>query len=540
MNDRFILTESFSVYFNRENSIRNLQRMYEYDLLCLEQIIEEGMFSDLAKSVSQTTQKAKANIQSAASNLKNKATDTVKNVSQQAKNTVQNVKQFAGDKLQQMFSSLIVKAIKSNKTEADKVAKGLQDIANNPDKLRQNATEGEKLLSGGDVKKESYYSNKDFLIESLYSSFYRTVNLQEAARKSVKTAKTAKNTKSVKTSGTSGKSLKPIEDQLIQILSTYKTDKARQNALSKFNQNISKKIGVPQSNNQASQAQQPKQSSAQPQQQQQQQPQKQNQPQAQQAKQQQQQQQPQAQAQQAEQPQENKAEGKSGLFKKAIDFVKNNPNITAGAVIALVSAIALATGGTATLIPLIYNGLTGATIAGGVDAAKQKLAGVGGALASGGIEAAKQKIKDNKVDLKSVGSSALKGGATGMAVGGLKKAAGAVAGMFSGDHSGDHSTENNTHKTGNGNKHFFKHGEDLGKMQRYQADIIKATGVEDFKLVNGIPVDSQGHRLNISDEEIDKLVKKHKLGDAVMTKSAMAQAVERGKIPVKKGGIHDF
>ena len=460
MNDRFILTESFSVYFNRENSIRNLQKMYEYDLLCLEQIIEEGMFSDLAKSVSQTTQKAKANIQSAASNLKNKATDTVKNVSQQAKNTVQNVKQFAGDKLQQMFSSLIVKAIKSNKTEADKVAKGLQDIANNPDKLRQNATEGEKLLSGGDVKKESYYSNKDFLIESLYSSFYRTVNLQEAARKAVKTAKTAKNTKSVKTSGTSGKSLKPIEDQLIQILSTYKTDKARQNALSKFNQNISKKIGVPQSNNQASQAQQPKQSSAQPQQQQQQQPQKQNQPQAQQAK-----QQPQAQAQQAEQPQENKAEGKSGLFKKAIDFVKNNPNITAGAVIALVSAIALATGGTATLIPLIYNGLTGATIAGGVDAAKQKLAGVGGALASGGIEAAKQKIKDNKVDLKSVGSSALKGGATGMAVGGLKKAAGAVAGMFSGDDGetgGGGSSEVENIGKARSQEETFKHWRDKG------------------------------------------------------------------------------
>lgn len=529
MNDRFILTESFSEFFKRENAIRNLEKMYAYDLLCLEQIIEEGMFGNLAKSFSQVAQKAKANIQSTAADLKTKAKDTVKNVSQQAKDKVQNVKQFAGDKLQQMFSSLIVKAIKSNKTEADKVAKGLQDIANNPDKLRQNATEGEKLLNGGDVKQESYYSNANFLIESLYSSLYKTVNLQEAARKAVKSAKTAKNSKSVKPSGSSGRSLKPIEDQLIQILSTYKSDQAKQNALSKFNQNISKKIGVAQSANQAPQTQQPTQAPAQQPQQAQAQP-----------KQAEQQAQPQSQEQKAEQPQDNKAEGKGGLFKKAIEFVKNNPNLTSGAVIALVSAIALATGGTATLIPLIYSGLTGATLAGGADAAKQKLAGVGGAFASGGIEAAKQKIKDNKVDLKSVGSSALKGAATGMAIGGVKKAASAVADVFS----GDDNTENNNQKPNNSNSSnknaWDRYAHQKANAMGYQQDIARATGVKDFVLKGGIPYDSQGHKLDISDETLDKLVKKHNMGDAVMTKSNIQAAVERGKIPVKKGGIHDF
>jgi hypothetical protein len=420
--------------------------------LCLEQIIEEGMFGNLAKSFSQVAQKAKANIQSTAADLKTKAKDTVKNVSQQAKDKVQNVKQFAGDKLQQMFSSLIVKAIKSNKTEADKVAKGLQDIANNPDKLRQNATEGEKLLNGGDVKQESYYSNANFLIESLYSSLYKTVNLQEAARKAVKSAKTAKNSKSVKPSGSSGRSLKPIEDQLIQILSTYKSDQAKQNALSKFNQNISKKIGVAQSANQAPQTQQPTQAPAQQPQQAQAQP-----------KQAEQQAQPQNQEQKAEQPQDNKAEGKGGLFKKAIEFVKNNPNLTSGAVIALVSAIALATGGTATLIPLIYSGLTGATLAGGAD----------GAFASGGIEAAKQKIKDNKVDLKSVGSSALKGAATGMAIGGVKKAAGAVADVFSGDES-------------DGNTGGSSEVENIGKA-RSQEETFKHWREKGYTSANQIP-----------------------------------------------------
>jgi hypothetical protein len=516
MDDRFILTESFSEYFNREKSIRNLEKMYAYDLLCLEQIIEEGMFSNLAKYA----QKAKTNIQSTATNLKSKVTDTVKNVSQQAKDTVQNVKQFAGDKLQQMFSSLIVKAIKSNKTEANKVAKELEKISKNPDELRKNAVEGEKLLSGNTIKQESYYSNTNFLIESLYSSLYRTVNLNEAVKK---TAKATKNSKSVKTSGTARRSLKSIEDQLIQILSTYKSDQARQNALSKFNQNISKKIGVAQSANQSTQAQQPTQASAQ-----QQKPQVKSQA------------QPQSQEQQAEQPQDNKSEGKGGLFKKAIEFVKNNPNLTSGAVIALVSAIALATGGTATLIPLIYSGLTGATLAGGVDAAKQKLAGVGGAFASGGIEAAKQKIKDNKVDLKSVGSSALKGAATGMAIGGVKKAASAVADVFS----GDDNTENNNQKPNNSNSSnknaWARYAHEKANQIRYQQDIARATGVKDFVLKGGIPYDSQGHKLDISDETLDKLVKKHNMGDAVMTKSNIQAGIERGKMPVKKGGINDF
>ena len=81
----------------------------------------------------------------------------------------------------------------------------------------------------------------------------------------------------------------------------------------------------------------------------------------------------------------------------------------------MVSAVAVATGGTAVLIPLIYKGITGGAIAGGMSAIGQKAAG-------------------GKVDWKKAGSTALKGAAGGMALGGLGKLAGSAMGATDQDY----------------------------------------------------------------------------------------------------------
>jgi hypothetical protein len=455
----FILNESFSEYFKREVSFSDLKQMYAYDLYCLDKIIEEGFFSNLGNALKKTVSAIKT------------AKDTV---STNVQKTKENIKQVAADKLQQMFSSLIVKSLKNNKSESDKLAKHLQEIQKDPSKMRKYAEEGQALLNN--VKQESLYHNELFLVESLKKEISYELLLIEA-----------------KATTKSGRSLQPAIDQLLQILNTYKSPKAKQNALNRFNASVNKKIGTntqqPQQNiKQTAKAgtttKTPKTAKAQTQTK------------------------AQAQPQQTQQTQQT-PQNKQGLFQKAFSWIKNNPNLTAGAVIGLVSAIALATGGGAVLVPLIYKGLTGATIAGGASAAGQKLLG-------------------GKVDWKKAGSAALKGAATGMALGGLTSAAGGIAHSLQGD-GGDHSVDHgdtdhsknsasNDHKSDNSSQDNTKGSSwdryAKSKIQdiEYKKALAKAAGLSNgqgFDIIQGVPYDKAGNQL-VDDETVKKIADQFK------------------------------
>ena len=454
MSSKFILQESFADFYKKEKALQELKEWYAYDLRCIDRIINEGKIGDFVSGA------------------------------------VSKVKGFAADKLQQAFAKLIQSIIGKDKKKAQEVAAGLQNIQSNPQALQTAAAQGNKLLQGTQQINASYkHDNISFLINSVFTER----NLNELFATGILTeARVATNTQPAKQS----RSLRPVIKQLTDILNSYKNPQIRKNTLDNFISKVNKKITPQQTQTQpqAKQGQQPQGQQPQAQQAQGQQPQAQQAQQAQgQQAQGQQGQQPQGQQPQGQQPQAQQGQqgqqgqqpqAQQGLFQKAMAWVKANPNMTAGAVIGLVSAIALATGGTAVLIPLIYKGLTGGAIGAGVNAIGQKAAG-------------------GNVDWKKAGAAGLKGAAAGMALGGLAKAASGVVHAFQG--SGGSGSTDATHGAA--------HSSSGNNQMNYQNDIAKEAGLtkgQQFELRQGIPFDKNGNQL-VDDETVKKIADKYQI-----------------------------
>ena len=224
-----------------------------------------------------------------------------------------------------------------------------------------------------------------------------------------------------------------------------------------------------------------------------------------------------------------------GLLKQIMTLATKYPKmsaVTAAGIIGLTVAAFSSVG----IVPMLTLCLSRAAWAGATGAA---------------TSVAKQVMAGQQVSGKQVAKDAAIGsafGAAGAILGqGLQSLGKAFAGMFS--HSGGSTAQqlpsiqrnavgNSAPEPGDNTSSYSNKGNNLG----YQHAIAQAAGLthgEKFFLKQGIPYDAQGHRLNIDDETLDKLAAKFKQG-AVMTKSALAAAAERGKIPVRPGSLNDF
>ena len=371
--------------FILEGSIKDL---YNYDMQCVYELMQEGMFSDTLSKFGQTVKGAASKVGS-----------------------------FVKGKLEQSFGALLAKMLPEE--EKSKLAAQLQDLQKDPSKLEEYKQQGMKELNSSSEASEefAFESNKSFLVRTVFTQdnleeLFESFLLEEAAR--------ARTKPTVKSTG-------PLVDPIVkQLQKKYKTPKSLQRGYDAFNNQLTKKLGVqpttiksaskatgsratgsratgskaaapasaPVSNaitpvnsvdteetpnpEEAPLGREPISSlpkrpvdsgssssaaSA-----------------------------PSTDSGSASTPQ------KEGLFKKAFNWVKKNPNLTAAGVIGIVAALTVVSGGS--LIPVLFGALKGGAIAGGIDAAKQK-------------------FQTGKVDWKKVGSSTLKGAAGGSVIGGV-------------------------------------------------------------------------------------------------------------------------
>jgi hypothetical protein len=379
--------------FILEGGIKDL---YQYDLNCIDSIIEEGMLGD-----------------------------TLSKVGSGFKSAAGSVGSFFKDKLLKGIFDLIVSRL--SEEEKGKLSGELKKLED-PNFLQQKAKEGQNLLQ---QQNESYISNEQFLVEFLFTEnnliqYLENQILLEAKKTSKPSSGKAKRGKPMKLKPTFT-GTKDIVDQAVKALQKkYKTQSSMMRAYKTFNAQLLKKLGIdpnitaqPQKTQASVKTQSPKSSltSGLP---------------------------PMggrglekaggrglASIEDTGEPVTRvkrepklrppfgptievepdstgtfKPVGKEGFFKKAFNWVKANPNLTAAGVLALVAALTVATGGT--VLPIAAKALMG----GGI---------------TGGIEAAKQKINSGSVDWKKIGSAALKGAAGGAALGGLGKLAGGAA-----------------------------------------------------------------------------------------------------------------
>lgn len=374
--------------FILEGGIKDL---YQHDLSCLDEILSEGMLGD-------TLSKIGSKIGGAAS----------------------SVGSFFKEKLMKGIFDILVS--KLSKEEKDKLSGELKKLEN-PSFLQQKAKEGQDLLK---QQNESKISNKDFLISVLFtesnlSEYFNSSILLEAKKKG----------KAAKISPLSKKTTDMAKDISELLQKTYKNESQRKAAYRRFNAQLLKKLGItdirmvedrPEDDTQeASVATKTSKVTDKI---------------------------PTKGGSLATRGGELATRGgelatketgrkglsrefdsfgntvetepdktgtfapveKEGFLKKAYNWVKENPNLTAAGVLALVAALTVATGGA--ILPIASKALLGAGIA-------------------GGVEAGKQKIQTGKVDWNKVKSSALKGAAGGAVVGGLGQMAGGTASTLS-------------------------------------------------------------------------------------------------------------
>jgi len=354
--------------FILEGSIKDL---YNYDMQCVYELMQESMFSD-----------------------------TLSKFGQSVKGAASKVGSFVKGKLEQSFASLLAKMLPAE--EKAKLESQLQDLQEDPSKLEEYKKQGMAELNKSSEASEefAFESNKSFLVRTVFTQdnleeLFESFLLEEAARK-----KKARMKPTVKSTA-------PSAAQIADFLKKkYKNPQSLQKGYDAFNNQLTKKLGVqPTTIKSASKATGSKatgskatgskvSASA-----------------------------PIATVNTEKVPNtENEPLGrepistlserpastgsaasaapqqKEGLFKKAFDWVKKNPNLTAAGVIGIVAALTVVSGGS--LLPVLAGALKGGAIAGGIDAAKQKL-------------------QTGKVDWKKAGSSALKGAAGGSVLGGV-------------------------------------------------------------------------------------------------------------------------
>ena len=361
--------------FILEGSIKDL---YNYDMQCVYELMQEGMFSD-----------------------------TLSKFGQSVKGAASKVGSFVKGKLEQSFASLLAKMLPEE--EKAKLQSQLQDLQQDPSKLEEYKKQGMAELNKSSEASEefAFESNKSFLVRTVFTQdnleeLFESFLLEEATRK-----KKARMKPTVKSTA-------PSAAQIADFLKKkYKTPQSLQKGYDAFNNQLTKKLGVqPTSVKSASKATGSRatgsKASASA---------------------------PISTVDTEEVPNpENEPLGrepmstlperpastssaassaptgstgstgsaapqqKEGLFKKAFNWVKSNPNLTAAGVIGIVAALTVVSGGS--LLPVLAGALKGGAIAGGIDAAKQKL-------------------QTGKVDWKKTASTALKGAAGGTVLGGM-------------------------------------------------------------------------------------------------------------------------
>lgn len=175
---------------------------------------------------------------------------------------------------------------------------------------------------------------------------------------------------------------------------------------------------------------------------------------------------------------------KEGLIRKAINWVKANPKRTAGTLVGIIAAIGVAVGGPAVLLPMLAKAGLGST----------GLGAVGGALGGAGLGAAKniasQGFSNKKFSAKSLGKSALKGAAIGAVTGALGGSSLSDQDVSTG---GDVDT-GDTGDTAEGGDADYTGG----------TGDVSATS-DDFQKYNGEPMDPKSWRDKIKMSALDKL-----------------------------------
>jgi hypothetical protein len=373
--------------FILESSIKDL---YNYDMQCVYELMQEGAFSD-----------------------------TLSKFGQSVKGAASKVGSFVKGKLEQSFGALLAKMLPEE--EKSKLAAQLQGLQKDPNKLKELQQQGMAELNKSSEASEefAFESNKSFLVRTVFTQdnleeLFESFLLEEAARK-----KAARIKPTVKTTG-------PLVDPIVkQLQKKYKTPKSLQKGYDAFNNQLIKKLGVQPttiksaskatgsrgagSKTTGSKAVAPAPISS-------------------------------VDTEDTPNPEDGPLERepisslperpvdtgspaaptatpdagsesspqKEGLFKKAFNWVKSNPNLTAASVLAVVAALTVFTGGS--LIPVVLGSLKGGILAGGRNAMKQK-------------------AETGKVDWGQAASSGLKGAAGGAAGGAL---VGAAADYFMG------------------------------------------------------------------------------------------------------------
>jgi hypothetical protein len=374
--------------FILESSIKDL---YNYDMQCVYELMQEGAFSD-----------------------------TLSKFGQSVKGAASKVGSFVKGKLEQSFGALLAKMLPEE--EKSKLAAQLQGLQKDPNKLKELQQQGMAELNKSSEASEefAFESNKSFLVRTVFTQdnleeLFESFLLEEAARK-----KAARMKPTVKTTG-------PLVDQIVkQLQKKYKTPKSLQKGYDAFNNQLTKRLGVQPttiksaskatgSRGTGSKAVAPAPISP-------------------------------VDTEDTPNPEDGPLERepisslperpvdtgspaapdtaaaptatadagtesspqKEGLFKKAFNWVKKHPNLTAASVLAIVAALTVFTGGS--LIPVVLGSLKGGILAGGRNAMKQK-------------------AETGKVDWGQAASSGLKGAAGGAAGGAL---VGAAADYFMG------------------------------------------------------------------------------------------------------------
>lgn len=248
------------------------------------------------------------------------------------------------------------------------------------------------------------------------------------------------------------------------------------------------------------------------------------------------------------------AAANGGLLKQIMAVASKYPKMSA-VTAAGILGITVAAFSSVGIVPMLLTCLSKAAFAGATGAATSVV---------------KQVMAGQNVSGKQVVKDAAMGGAFGAAGAilgtGLSSLGKTFAGMF--NHSGSNATQQassaqksiagGSTQTNNNQTPELQRGtsgpnvpepgsatsnhSNMQNNANYQHAIAQAAGLthgEKFFLKQGIPYDAQGNRLNIDDETLDKLAAKYKQG-AVMTKSAIAAAQERARQPVKPGGMLDF
>lgn len=358
-----------------------IQDLYKHDLACINEILAEGMLGDTLSKIGKTIGGA-----------------------------AKSVGSFFSEKLMKGIFDLLVS--KLSKEEKEKLSGGLKKLED-PSFLQQKAKEGQNLLS---QQNESNFSNKDFLLSVLFTERNISEYLQSGLLLEAK-----KRGKAAKISPLSKKTTQMAKEISELLQKTYKNESQRKAAYRRFNAQLLKKLGIkdirmvedkPQDQTQAAAVSSPS-PNAKPK--------------------------PSGGSTSDVRNQEsenvptqtpkggdissgstsdtkpNVPEEKEGFLKKAYSWIKQNPNLTAAGVLALVAALTVVTGGA--ILPIASKALLGAGI-------------------TGGIEAGKQKLQTGKVDWNKVKTSALKGAAGGAVLGGLGQLVGGAASSLGGDDAG--------------------------------------------------------------------------------------------------------